>query len=170
MAAIGGLSPLSLFHQSIECALKYNKIYIVNFNAREHSFGDLFHNTKWKSHLDFEIDLCKVLASLIKYPRHCQHEQITSGVHSVFYENTFNGSVGTCQDSDPDNQGHIVFIKISQEHHPEFRDSYDYFLLTLIISENWRIFSPNGPQCQRIPNQPVISCTSVLKENWDMQP
>ena len=70
---------------------------------REHIFGDLFDDTKGKSHLDFEIDLCKVVASLIKYQRHCQHKQTASGVHSVSYENTFNGSVGTCQDSDPDN-------------------------------------------------------------------
>ena len=48
MAGIGGLSPLRLFHQSIEHALKYNKIYIVNFHAREHIFGDLFDNTKRK--------------------------------------------------------------------------------------------------------------------------
>ena len=85
------------------------------------------------------------MASLIKYPRHCQHEQTASGVHSVSYENAFNGSIGTCKDTDPHDRGHIVIIKISQEHHPEFRHLYDYFVLTLIISENWRIFSPNEP-------------------------
>ena len=74
MAGIRGLSPLRLFHQSIKRALKNNKIYIVNFHPREHIFGDLFDDTKEKSHLDFEIDLCKVVASLIKYPRHCLHE------------------------------------------------------------------------------------------------
>ena len=115
MAGIRGLSPLRLFHQSIESALPNNKIYIVNFHAREHIFGDLFDNTKGKSHLDFEIDLCKVVASLIKYPRHCLHEQTASSVHSVSYENAFNRTVGTCQDSDPDDREHIVFIKISQE-------------------------------------------------------
>ena len=86
MAGIGGLSPLRLFHQSIKTALEYNKIYIVNFHAREHIFGDLLDDTKGKSHLDFEIDLCKVVASLIKNPRHCQHEQTASSVHSVSYE------------------------------------------------------------------------------------
>ena len=100
---------------------------------------------KGKSHLDIEIDPCKVVASLIKYPRHCKHKQTASGVHSVSYENAFNASVGTCKDSDPDKLGHIVFIKISQERRPEFRQLYDYFLLTLFISKNWRIFSPNGP-------------------------
>ena len=170
MAGIGGLSPLRLFHQSIEAALEYNKIYIVNFHAREHIFGDLLDDTKGKSHLDFEIDLCKVVASLIKNPRHCQHEQTASGVHSVSYENTFNGSIGTCKDTDPHNCGHIVFIKISQECHPEFRHLYDYFVLTLIISKNWRIFSPNGPQCRQIPNQPIISHTSILRDIKDMLP
>ena len=170
MAGIRGLSPLRLFHQSIEHALKYNKIYIVNFHPREHIFGDLFDDTKGKSHLDIEIDPCKVVASLIKYPRHCQYEQTASGVHSVSYENVFNASVGTCKDSDPDKWGHIVFIKISQKCHPEFTQSYNYFLLTLIISKNWRIFSPNGPQCWRNPNQPIISGTSVLREIRDMQP
>ena len=148
MAGIRGLSPLRLFHQSIEAALEYNKLYIVNFHVREHIFGDLLDDTKGKSHLDFEIDPCKVVASLIKNPRHCRHKQTASGVHSVSYENTFNRSVGTCKDTDPHDLGHIVFIKISQECHPEFRHLYDYFVLTLIISENWRIFSPNGPQCQ----------------------
>ena len=66
MAGIGGLSPLRLFHQSIKTALEYNNIYIVNFHAREHIFGDLLDDTKGKSHLDFEIDLCKLVASLIK--------------------------------------------------------------------------------------------------------
>ena len=108
MAGIGGLSPLRLFHQSIECALKYDKIYIVNYHAREHIFGDLFDDTKGKSHLDFEIDLSEVVAALNKYPRHCQHKQTASGVHSVSYENAFNASIGTCQPTDPDNQGHIV--------------------------------------------------------------
>ena len=115
MAGIRGLSPLRLFHQSIESALPNNKIYIVNFHVREHIFGDLFDNTKGKSHLVFEIDLCKVVASLIKYSRHCLHEQTASSVHSVSYENAFNRTVGTCQDSDPDDREHIVFIKISQE-------------------------------------------------------
>ena len=103
MAGIGGLSPLRLFHQSIEHALKNKKLYIVNFYVREHIFGDLFDDTKGKSHLDFEIDPFKVVASLIKYPRHCLYEQTASGVHSVSYENAFNGSIGICQDSDPDN-------------------------------------------------------------------
>ena len=148
MAGIRGLSPLRLIHQSIEHTLEYNRIYIVNFHAREHIFGDLFDYTEGKSHLDIEIDPCKVVASLIKYPRNCQHEQTQSSVHSVSYENVFNSSLGTCQHSDPDERGHIVFIKISEERHPEFTQSYDYFVLTLIISENWRILSPNGPQCQ----------------------
>ena len=148
MAGIGGLSPLRLFHQSIESALTNDKIYIVNYHMREHIFGDLFDDTKGKSHLDFEIDPCKVVAALIKYPRHCQREQTASNVHSVSYENAFNTSIGTCQATDPDDRGHIVFIKISQERRPEFKDLYDYFLLTLIISKNWRIFSPNGPHCR----------------------
>ena len=101
MAGIGGLSPLRLFHQSTEAALEYNKIYIVNFHGKEHIFGDLLDDTKGKSDLDFEIYPCKVVASLIKNPRHCQHEQTASGVHSVSYENAFNGSVGTCKDTDP---------------------------------------------------------------------
>ena len=108
----------------------------MNFHAREHIFGDLLDDTKGKSHLDFEIDPCKVVASLIKNPRHCQHEQTASGVHSVSYENAFNGSIGTCKDTDPHDRGHIVFIKISQERRPEFRHLYDYFVLTLIISKN----------------------------------
>ena len=170
MAGIRGLSPLRLFHQSIESALTNDKIYIVNYHMRPHIFGDLFDYTEGKSHLDFEIDLCKVVASLIKYPRHCQHEQTASGVHSVSYENAFNGSIGTCQESDPDDQGHIVFIKISQKRRPEFRHSYNYFVLTLIISENWRIFSPNGPQYRQIPNQPIISCTSILRDIQELQP
>ena len=115
MAGIGGLSPLRLIHQSIEHTLEYNRIYIVNFHAREHIFGDLFDYTEGKSCLDIEIDLRKVVASLIKYPRSCQHEQIQSSVHSVSYENTFNSFLGTCKDSDPDEQGHIVFIKIYEE-------------------------------------------------------
>ena len=75
------------------------------------------------------------MAALIKYPRHCQHEQTASGVNLVSYENAFNASVGTCQSTDLDDRGHIVFIKISQEHRPEFKNPYDYFLLTLIISK-----------------------------------
>ena len=74
MAGIGGLSPLRLIHQSIEHALEYVRIYIVNFHGREHIFGDLFDDTKGMSHLDTEIDLRKVVASLNKYPRSCQHE------------------------------------------------------------------------------------------------
>ena len=148
MAGIRGLSPLRLFHQSIESALTNDKIYIVNYHMREHIFGDLFDNTKGKSHLDFEIDLCKVVTALIKYPRNCQHKQTASGVHSVSYENACNTSVGTCQATDPVDRGHIVFIKISQEHRPEFKNLYDYFLLTLIISENGEYsLSPNGPHC-----------------------
>ena len=169
MAGIGGLLPLGLFHQGIEHALKYDKIYIVNYHSRELIFGDLFDDTKGKSHLDIEIDPCKVVASLIKYPRDCLHEQTQSGVPLVSYENAFNASLGTCQDSDPDDRGYIVFIKISQERHPEFRRSYDYFLLTLIISKNWRIFRPNGPHCQWNPNQPIISHTSILREIGDTQ-
>ena len=119
----------------------------MNYHAREHFFGDLLDNTKGKSHLDIEIEPCKVVASLIKYQRNCLHKQTQSGVHSVSYENAFNASLGTFQDSDPTDRGHIVFIKISQERCSEFRRLYNYFLMTLIISENWRIFMPNGRHC-----------------------
>ena len=115
--------------------------YIVNYHVREHIFGELFDDTKGKSYLDFQIDPCKLVAALIKYPRHCQHEQTASSVHSVSYENAFSATIGTCQPTDRDNRGHIVFKKISQECRPEVKDLYDYFLLTLIISENWRIVS-----------------------------
>ena len=148
MAGIRGLSPLRLFHQSIERALKSDKIYIVNYHAREHIFGELFDNIKGKSYLDFQIDPCKLVATLIKYQRHYQHKQSASGVHSVSYENALSATSGTCQPTDPDKRGHIVFKKISQERRPEFKDLYDYFLLTLIISKNWRIVSQNGPHCQ----------------------
>ena len=153
MAGIRGISPLRLIHQSIEKALEFNRIYIVNFHAREHIFGDLFDDTKGKSYLDIEIDLCKLVASLIKYPRDCEHEQTHSSVHSVSYENAFMSSLGTCQESDAEERGHIVFIKISQERHPEFKQMFDYYLVTLIISKNSRILCPNGPQCEQNPNQ-----------------
>ena len=125
----------------------------MNFHGREHIFGSLFDDTKGKSYLDKEIDPCKLVASLIKYPRNCQHKLIHSSVHSVSYENAFMPSIGICQESDTDDTGHIAFIKISQEHRPEFKQMFDYYLVTLIISENWRILHPNGPQCQRNPNQ-----------------
>ena len=67
--------------------LGFDRIYTVNFHAREHIFGSLFDDTKGKSYLDKEIDPRKLVASLIKYPRNCQHELTHSGVHSVSYEN-----------------------------------------------------------------------------------
>ena len=170
MAGFGGISPLRLIHQSIEQALGFNRIYTVNFHAREHIFGDLFDDTKGKSYLDIEIDPRKLVASLIKYPRNSEHEQTRSGVHSVSYENAFNSSLGTCQDSDTDKRGHIVFIKNSEQRHPEFTQMFDYYLVTLIISENWRIFCPNGLQCWQNPNQWIISCTSILREIGDTHP
>ena len=170
MVGIRGISPLRLTHQSIPKALESDRIYTVNFHAREHIFGDLFDDTKGKSYLDIEIDLCKLVASLIKYPRNCEHKPTHSGVHSVSYENTFTSSLGTCQDSDTDERGHIVFIKISEEHCPEFTQMFDYYLVTLIISENWRILHPNGPQCQQNPNQRIISRTSVLREIRNTHP
>ena len=137
MAGIRGISPLRLIHQSIEKALEFDPgIYTVNFHTRTHIFGDLFDDTKGKSYLDIKIDPCKLVASLIKYPRNCEHELTHSGVHSVSYENTFMSSIGTCQESDADERGHIVFIKISQECRPEFTQMFDYYLVTLIISEN----------------------------------
>ena len=147
MAGIGGLSPLTLIHQKIEKALDFDRIYTVNFHNREHIFGSLHEDTKGKSYIDKHIDPHKLVASLIKYPRNCEHEQTHSGVQSVSYENEFTSSIGTCQESDADERGHIVFIKISEEHCPEFTQMFDYYLVTLIISENWRISCPNGSQC-----------------------
>ena len=104
------------------------------------------------------------MASLIKYPRNCEHEETHSGVQSVSYENEFTSAIGTCQESDADERGHIVFIKIAEEHHPEFREQFDCYLVTLIISENWRISHPDEPPCQRKPNQPAINYRSVLRD------
>ena len=87
MAGIGGLSLLKFIHQSIEKALEFDRIYTVSFHAREHIFGLLFDNTKGKLYLDKEIDPHKLVASLIKYPRNCQHKLTHSSVHSVSYEN-----------------------------------------------------------------------------------
>ena len=86
------------------------------------------------------------MAFLIKYPRNCEHKETHSGVQSVSYENEFTSAIGTCQESDADDRGHIVFIKIAEEHHPGFREQFDYYLVTLIISKNWRISCPDGPQ------------------------
>ena len=124
MAGIGGLSPLRVIHQSIEKALEFDRIYSVNFHNREQIFGSLYDDTKGKSYLDKHIDPHKLVASLIKYPRNCGHKQTHSGVHSVSYENMFTSSIGTCQESDANKRGHIVFIKISQEHHPECKQTF----------------------------------------------
>ena len=105
-------------------------------------------DTKGKSYVDEHIDLCKLVASLIKYPRNCEHEETHFGVHSVSYENEFTSTFGTCLESDADKRGHIVFIKIAEECRPEFRDQFDYYLVTLKISKNWSMSHRNGPQCQ----------------------
>ena len=52
--------------------------------------------------------------------KNCQQQVNVSGVQSVSYESEFTRTIGTCQPSDPKEKGHIVFIKIGDEHHPEF--------------------------------------------------
>ena len=136
MAGIGRISPLKLIQQKIEKAFHFNRIYIVNYHTRTHIFGSLHDDTKGKCYLDKHTDPCKLVASLIKYPRNCKHKQTHSGVQSVSYENEFTSTIGTCQESDTDERGHIVFIKIAKERRPEFREQFDYYLVTLIISEN----------------------------------
>ena len=170
MAGIRGISPLKLIHQKIEKTLHFNRIYIVNYHTRTHIFGSLHADTKGKCYIDKHIDPVKLVASLIKYPRNCKHEETHSGVQSVSYENEFTSTIGTSQESDADERGHIIFIKIAEEHHPEFREQFDYYLVTLIISENWRISCLDGPQCQRKPNQPAINYRSIFRELGDTHP
>ena len=148
MAGIKGISPPKLIHRKIEKAFHFNRIYIVNYHTRTHIFGSLNDDTKGKCYLDKHIDPCKLVASLIKYPRNCEHRETHSGVQSVSYENEFTSTIGTCQESDANERGRIVFIKIAEEHRPELREQFDYYLVTLIISKNWRISCPDGPQCQ----------------------
>ena len=118
-------------------------MYIVNFHNRPHHFGAWFDDTQRKSFIDKHIDPIKLVAAIVKHPRNCQHEVTTSGVHSVSYESQFSDTVGTCQESDPQKRGTIVFIKIKQERDQLFIDYYNFYLVTLQISEKWTLTSPN---------------------------
>ena len=79
--------------------------------------------------MDKDIDLIKLVAAIVECPRNCVHEVTTAGVHSVSYESQFTSTVGTCQESDPQTKGKIVFLQIQQEHDPLFINYYDYYLV-----------------------------------------
>ena len=165
----GGVSTLQDIDQKIKLALYYRRVYIVNFDNRPHNFGAWLDDTRGKSLRDKDIDPLKLVAAIVKCPRNCQHEVTTSGVHSVSYESQFSSTVGTCQESDPQTKGKIVFIKIKQERDPLFIDYYDYYLVTLQISENWTLTSQYGTQCMQ-PDTPPIDHTCIIREPLDTRP
>ena len=166
MAGIGAVSPLQLHHQKIKKALEYRQIYTVTYHNKPHISG----GDEEKSCLDQDVDPYKIVAALINYPRHFEHKQTHSGVNSVTYETWFSKNIGTCQPEDANDRGHIVYIKIQEKHNQNFTQNFDYFVLIILISETWRITSPNGPQCQQNPNQRQINYKSVLKSKADSQP
>ena len=84
-----------------------------------------FGGNEEKSFLDQDVDPCKLVAALIKYPTNFEHKQIISGVNSVAYETEFSRTIGTCQPDDADNRGHIVYIKIQDKHNHNFIWHFD---------------------------------------------
>ena len=170
MAGIsGGVSTLKDINQKIKSALYYRTVNIVNFHNRRHNFGAWLDDTRGKSFVDKDIDPLKLVAAIVKCPRNCLHEVTTSGVHSVSYESQFTSTVRTCQELDPQTKGKIVFIKIKQERDPLFIDYYDYYLVTLQISENWTLTSQYGTQCIQ-HDTPPINCTCIVREPSDTRP
>ena len=83
-------------------------------------FWIFFDINQDKSFLNNDIDPCKLVAALIKYPKNFQHQLTISGVNSVAYESEFSRTIGTCQPEDAEERGHIVYIKIQDEHDPNF--------------------------------------------------
>ena len=126
MAGIRAVSPLQLNHHKIKNALDYGQIYIVTFHNRPHIFG----GDDEKSCLDQDMDPYKLVAALVHIPRHLEHEQTHSGVTSVAYETWFSKSIVTCQPEDVDKRGHIVYIKIQEEHNQNFTQNFEYFVVT----------------------------------------
>ena len=170
MAGIsGGVSTLKDIDQKIKSALYYRTVNIVNFRNRRHNFGAWLDDTRGKSFVDKDIDPLKLVAAIVKCPRNCLHEVTTSGVHSVSYESQFTSTVGICQESDPQTKGKIVFIKIKQECDLLFIDYYNYYLVTLQISENWTLTSQYGTQCIQ-HDTPPIDHTCIIREPSDTRP
>ena len=165
----GGVSTLQDIDQKIKSALYYRRVYIVNLHNRRHNFGAWLHDTQGKSFLDKDTDPLKLVAVIVECPRNFQHEVTTSGVYSVSYESQFTSTVGTCQESDPQTKGKIVFINIKQECDLLFIYYYNYYLVTLQISENWALTSQYGTQCMQ-PDTPPIDHTCIIREPSDIRP
>ena len=119
--------------------------------------------------MDKDIDPIKLVAAIVECPRNCLHKVTTAGVHSVSYESQFTSTVGTCQESDPQTKGKIVFIKIQSERDLLFINHYDYYLVTLQISENWTLASEYGTQCIQ-HDTPPIDRTCIVREPSDTRP
>ena len=170
MAGISGrVSTLKDIDQKIKSALYYRRVYIVNYHNRPHNFGVWLHDTRENSFVDKDIDPIKLVAVIVECPRNCLHEVTTAGVHSVSYESQFTSTVGTCQESDPQTKGKIVFIKSQQERDLLFINHYDYYLATLQISENWTLTSEYGTQCIQ-HDTPPIDRTCIIREPSDTRP
>ena len=61
-------------------------------------------------------------------------------------------------------RGRYCYIKISEETDLTIKAySFDYYIVTIIISDSWRIHHGNGPHCQRNPNQGPIDFRLALK-------
>ena len=161
MAGLPGLLALLLNHRKIQAAVGYGGINITTFHNRPH----LFPLDDNKSRIDQDIDHMKLLALLVDNARHLEHEVTTSGINSVTYENKFTPSIGQLKKPGKEVQrGRYCYIKISEETDLMIKAySFDYYIVTIKISDSWRIHHGNGPHFQHNPNQGLIDFRLALK-------
>ena len=56
-----------------------------------------------------------------------------------------------------------LYVKIEEETDKVLKGTWQYFVVTLLVSGQWRIPSQNGPNSQTNPTQLPINHMSVLK-------
>ena len=146
MAGLPGLSPLVLNHWKIQTAVGYGQVNITTYHNRPHLF-QLDDNI---SRIDQDIDHMKLLALLVNNARHLEHQVTASGNNSVTYESKFTHTIGEFKRQGKQVQrGRYCYIKIKEETDLMIKAySFDYYIVTVIISDSWRTHHGNGPHRQ----------------------
>ena len=103
---------------------------LVTVHNRDH----FFDQNQECSCIDKDIDVYKLVAAVVHHPKNSRHLQTSNSVNSFGFETEFNHSIGKYHEHK--RRGHHVYIHINEESDDTLKFSWEYYLVTVLISNS----------------------------------
>ena len=134
-----GVNMFTVAHNAIETAARNGAINITTFHNQGHFNTGLVHN---KSSVTSRVCPIKLVTQVTSNFRTARYILERDYKYSSEYEAEFTQPIGILRTGT--GTGRFVYLKIRKEEHPEYKNIYKYYVVTVTVTAMPRLNVSNG--------------------------